>query len=97
MIQVFLVSALIGWALMFYFAPTFGAIPKTVKSEYIGMGFGIFNTLSFIGASVTPTVTGYILEYTHSYELTFMAVSVISLLGLFGSLKLVRTHLLTNS
>lgn len=96
-LQVFIVSALIGWASMFYFAPTFGAIPKTVKSEYIGMGFGILNTLTFIGASVTPTVTGYILEYTHSFELTFITIALISLLGLFGSLKLVRAHLLKNS
>jgi len=86
-LEVFVVSALLGVAIMLYFGPTFGAIPEAVKAGYVGMGFGIFNTLTFIGASITSAVTGFVLESTLSFYLAFLTISLISLLGLFGSLK----------
>ena len=88
-LEVFVISVLLGVAIMLYFGPTFGAIPGAVKNEYVGMGFGIFNTLTFVGSSLTSAVTGFILESTRSFYLAFLAISLISLLGLFGSLKYV--------
>jgi len=87
-LEIFVISALLGVAIMLYFGPTFGAIPEAVKAGYVGMGFGIFNTLTFIGASITSAVTGFVLESTLSFYLAFLTISLISLLGLFGSLKL---------
>ena len=86
-LEVFVISVLLGVAIMLYFGPTFGAIPEAVKTEYVGMGFGIFNTLTFIGSSITSAVTGFILESTSSFYLAFLMISLISLIGLFGSLK----------
>ena len=90
-LEVFFVSVLLGLAINLYFGPTFGAIPEAVKTEYVGMGFGIFNTLTFIGSSITSAVTGFILESTSSFYLAFLMISFISLLGLFGSLKYLST------
>jgi len=86
-LEVFFISVLLGFAIMLYFGPTFGAIPEVVKTEYVGIGFGILNTLTFIGSSITSAVTGFVLESTSSFYLAFLTVSLISLLGLFGSLK----------
>ena len=86
-LEIFVISVLLGMAIMLYFGPTLGAIPEAVKTEYVGMGFGIFNTLTFIGSSITSAVTGFILESTSSFYLAFLMISLISLLGLFGSLK----------
>jgi len=86
-LEVFFISVLLGFAIMLYFGPTFGAIPEAVKTEYVGIGFGILNTLTFIGSSITSAVTGFVLESTSSFYLAFLTVSLISLLGLFGSLK----------
>jgi len=87
-LEIFVISVLLGLAIMLYFGPTFGAIPEAVKAEYVGMGFGIFNTLTFIGSSITAAATGFLLESTGSFYLAFLTISLISLLGLFGSLKL---------
>jgi hypothetical protein len=80
---------LAGWAISLYFGPTFGSIPTAVKNEYVGMGFGVFNTLSFIGSSITAAVTGLILEATQSFNLVFLTISAISILGLAGALALI--------
>jgi len=86
-LEVFFISVLLGFAIMLYFGPTFGAIPEAVKTEYVGIGFGVLNTLTFIGSSITCALTGFVLESTSSFYLAFLTVSLISLLGLFGSLK----------
>lgn len=91
-LEVFAASVLAGWAIALYFGPTFGSIPSAVKSEYVGMGFGVFNTLTFIGSSITAAVTGLVLEATQSFNLVFITVSAISLLGLTGSLILLMVE-----
>ena len=91
-LEVFAVNVLAGWAIMLYFGPTFGSIPSAVKNEYVGMGFGVFNTLSFIGSSITAAVTGLVLEATQSFNLVFLAISAISVLGLLGSIALILTE-----
>jgi predicted MFS family arabinose efflux permease len=88
-LEVFAASMLAGWAISLYFGPTFGSIPTAVKNEYVGMGFGVFNTLSFIGSSITAAVTGLILEATQSFNLVFLTISAISILGLAGALALI--------
>ncbi len=85
-IEVFAISALIGWAIMLYFGPTFGAIPNAVKTDYVGFGFGIFNTLTFIGSFITAAVTGFVLESTRNFNLVFITISLVSFLGVVGSL-----------
>jgi len=86
-LEIFVISVLLGLAIMLYFGPTLGAIPEAVKAEYVGMGFGISNTLTFIGSSITSAATGFALEFTRSFHVAFLMISLISLLGLFGSLK----------
>jgi hypothetical protein len=53
------------------------------------MGFGVFNTLSFIGSSITAAVTGLILEATQSFNIVFLTISAISILGLASALALI--------
>jgi NNP family putative nitrate transporter len=95
-LSVFFISILFGWAIMLSFGPIFGAIPKVVKKEFVGMGFGIFNTITFIGSSITPAITGYILDVTRNFSFVFLAISLISLIGLAGSLKLLHMEKIVN-
>jgi ACS family hexuronate transporter-like MFS transporter len=89
-IEVFAINTLAGWAVMFYFGPTFSAIPNAVKNKNVGMGFGILNTLTFIGSSVMTAVTGFILESTSSFTLVFITLWSISLFGVIGSLIFIK-------
>jgi len=79
------VIALVGWGTMFYFAPTFGGIPSAVAPEYTGLGFGILNTISFVGSSITPLIGGVILDLTSRFDLAFLSISTIALFGLVCS------------
>jgi MFS family permease len=85
--QIFITSLLLGLANTLYFGPTFSAIPKATGIRNVGAGFGILNTLSFIGSSLTAALTGFIVQATQELYFAFIATSIICLLGFFGSLK----------
>jgi nitrate/nitrite transporter NarK len=82
----FIMVAIIGWAAMFHFGPTFAAVPHSVDPAYLGSAFGFFNTLSNLGAAVTPAVVGMVLDATNRYDLGFLSLSFIAIIGLASSL-----------
>lgn len=82
----FLVMAGVGWASNFYVAPVFARVSLSVSREYSGTAFGIFNMVSFVGSSITPVLVGYVLDTVARYDIGFLAISAIAVLGLVGSL-----------
>jgi ACS family glucarate transporter-like MFS transporter len=86
----FLVMAAVGWAASFYVPPVFARVSLAGSREHSGAVFGVFNMLSFIGSSITPTVVGYILDTVGRYDIGFVTISVIAILGLIGSVLFER-------
>jgi predicted MFS family arabinose efflux permease len=85
-----LVMAAIGWAGNFYVPPVFARVPLSVSREHSGTAFGIFNMASFIGSSITPIFVGYVLDTLGRYDIGFVAISMIAVSGLIGSLFFAR-------
>lgn len=81
-----LVMAGVGWAGNFYVAPVFARVSLSVSREHSGTVFGVFNMVSFIGSSITPILVGYVLDTVARYDIGFLAISAIAVLGLVGSL-----------
>lgn len=86
-ISALLVIALVGWGTMFYFAPTFAGVPASVEPQFSGLAFGIFNSLSFIGGSITPLLAGIILDVTNRFDLALLSIAIVALFGLVYSFK----------
>lgn len=84
-ITAFLIIAMIGWATNFYWGPTWGGIPQVVDKRYIGLAFGVFNTLTSIGVTFSLAISGVVLDYTFRFDLAFLSISLIALVGLIGS------------
>jgi hypothetical protein len=42
--------------------------------------------VSFTGSSITPVLVGYVLDTVARYDIGFLAISAIAVLGLVGSL-----------
>lgn len=82
----FIMIAIIGWAAMFHFGPTFAAVPHSVDQAYSGSAFGFFNTVTNLGAAVTPAVVGMVLDATNRYDLGFLSLSFMAIIGLASSL-----------
>jgi nitrate/nitrite transporter NarK len=85
---VILVVALLGWCTMLYFAPLWALIPSSVEKGNEGRAFGVFNTISFLGAFFAPTIVGFILDRTTGYAAGFLAISSFAFPGLVASLLL---------
>lgn len=81
-----LLMAGVGWASNFYVPPVFARVSLSVSREYSGTVFGVFNMASFIGSSITPIFVGYVLDTVARYDIGFLAISIIAVSGLVGSL-----------
>ncbi len=81
-----LAMAAVGWAGNFYVPPVFARVSLSVGGEHSGTAFGIFNMASFIGSSITPIFVGYVLDTVGRYDIGFLAISMIAMSGLIGSL-----------
>lgn len=82
--------ALIGFATMFYFGPTFAGIPRAVGGKYTATAFGVFNTVSFGASAISPILFGYVLDSAKSYELAFSSLALVAVAGLGSAVLLKR-------
>ena len=79
----------LGWFINFVRSPSFTIIPDVFGTEAAGSISGVHNTFASLGALVLPYTLGYIRDYTLSYRLGWLSVSVFMFVGV-GLLSLVR-------
>jgi MFS family permease len=61
-------------------APIYSLPPMMLKIENVGLGFGVISTCSSIGLFVAPYLVGKVKDLSGSYSLSFMLISLFSLL-----------------
>ena len=81
-----LIMAAVGWGGNFYVPPVFARVSLSASREHSGAVFGVFNMASFIGSSITPIIVGYILDTMGRYDIGFLTISIIAILGFIGAL-----------
>jgi len=72
---------LLGWFLNFSRSPSFTIIPRLFGTDSAGSISGINNTFASFGAFALPLLLGYIRDYTRSYQVGWMTLSVLSLVA----------------
>ena len=61
-------------------APIYSLPPEMLKTENVGLGFGVISTCSSIGLFVAPYLVGKVKDITGSYGWSFILISIFSLL-----------------
>jgi len=61
-------------------APIYSLPPEMLKTENVGLGFGVISTCSSIGLFVAPYLVGKVKDITGSYDWSFILISIFSLL-----------------
>jgi nitrate/nitrite transporter NarK len=74
---IYFLVLLIGWFINFIRSPTFMIIPQIFGAKASGSISGIHNTFASIGALILPFTLGFIKDHTHSYNLGWMASSLL--------------------
>jgi cyanate permease len=83
----------IGMALFFtYLAGNsgWGLVQSIAPSSIVASVGTIQNFGSFICASFAPVITGWLLDRTHSFHLTLVICSLVSMLGAFSYVVIVK-------
>jgi nitrate/nitrite transporter NarK len=78
---VYLAVLVIGWFINFVRSPAFTIIPEVFGTDAAGSISGVHNTFASLGALVLPYTLGFIRDYTLSYRLGWLAVSVFMFMG----------------
>jgi len=78
---VYLAVLVLGWFINFVRSPSFTIIPDVFGTEAAGSISGVHNTFASLGALVLPYTLGFIRDYTLSYRLGWITVSVFMLMG----------------
>ncbi len=86
---VYLAVLVLGWFINFVRSPSFTIIPDMFGTEAAGSISGVHNTFASLGALVLPYTLGFIRDYTLSYRLGWLSVSLFMFLGV-GLFSLVR-------
>ncbi|HMH11971.1 MAG TPA: MFS transporter [Edaphobacter sp.] len=87
----------IGMALFFtYLAGNsgWGLVQSIAPREIVGSVATIQNFGSFVCASFAPVITGWLLDRTHSFHLTLVICSMVSILGALSYLLIVKDPIL---
>lgn len=66
-------------------------LPIDMSSKWPSTIFGFVGTVGFLGGTIAPIVTGYIVDHTGSWHLAFYVASTVSLVGLLGTIFFIRT------
>jgi len=65
-------------------APTYSLPPEMLKTENVGLGFGVISTCSSTGLFIAPYLVGKAKDLTGSYHCSFILISVFfSLIAIF--------------
>ncbi len=67
-------------AVAFIPTPVFSLQSKILKTENLGLGFGILSMVSSIGAFFGPYMAGLVRDKTGSYEMSFIFLSILAML-----------------
>jgi MFS family permease len=70
-----LLVALMGVSSAMIPAPTYSLPPTVLKSENVGMGFGVLSTCSSIGLFGAPYLVGKVRDLTGAYFCSFILIS----------------------
>jgi ACS family hexuronate transporter-like MFS transporter len=89
-IWMYLAVLLLGWFINFVRSPSFTIIPDVFGTDSAGSISGVHNTFASLGALVLPYTLGYVREYTLSYRLGWLSVSLLMFIGV-GLYSLMRT------
>lgn len=90
-------ASAIGMALFFnYLAGNsgWGLVQSLAPREIVGSVATIQNFGSFVCASFAPVITGWLLDRTHSFRLTLVICSMVSILGALSYLLIVKDPIL---
>jgi ACS family hexuronate transporter-like MFS transporter len=79
--SVYLAVLVLGWFINFVRSPSFTIIPDVFGTEAAGSISGVHNTFASLGALVLPYTLGFIRDYTLSYRLGWLSVSVFMFIG----------------
>lgn len=71
----------IGWFINFVRSPSFTILPKLYGADAAGKISGIHNTFASVGALSLPLLLGYVKDSTLSYQMGFLALSILLLFG----------------
>lgn len=93
---VYLAVLVLGWFINFVRSPSFTIISDVFGTEAAGSISGVHNTFASLGALVLPYTLGFIKDYTLSYRLGWLSVSVFMFIGV-GLFSLVRAPERVNS
>jgi MFS family permease len=61
-------------------APIYSLPPEILKTENVGLGFGVISTCSSIGLFVAPYLVGKAKDFTGSYRSSFILIAFFSFL-----------------
>ncbi len=67
-------------AVAFIPTPVFSLQSKILKTENLGLGFGILSTVSSLGTFFGPYIAGLVRDKTGSYEMSFIFLSTLAVL-----------------
>ena len=93
---VYLAVLVLGWFINFVRSPSFTIISDVFGTEAAGSISGVHNTFASLGALVLPYTLGFIRDYTLSYRLGWLSVSLFMFIGV-GLFSLVRAPERVNS
>ncbi len=93
---VYLAVLMLGWFINFVRSPSFTIISDVFGTEAAGSISGVHNTFASLGALVLPYTLGFIKDYTLSYRLGWLSVSVFMFIGV-GLFSQVRAPERVNS
>jgi ACS family hexuronate transporter-like MFS transporter len=85
----YLAVLLLGWFINFVRSPSFTIIPDVFGTEAAGSISGVHNTFASLGALALPYTLGYVKDYTLSYRLGWLSVSLLMFIGvaLYGMVR----------
>jgi len=95
-LYVYLAVLVLGWFINFVRSPSFTIISDVFGTEAAGSISGVHNTFASLGALVLPYTLGFIKDYTLSYRLGWLSVSVFMFIGV-GLFSQVRAPERVNS
>ena len=85
----YLAVLILGWFINFVRSPSFTIIPDVFGTEAAGSISGVHNTFASLGALALPYALGYVKDYTLSYRLGWLSVSLLMFIGvaLYGMVR----------
>jgi predicted MFS family arabinose efflux permease len=82
---VLFVAAFFCWSI---WGAVYALLARLVRSEELGTAFGFSNSISFVGAIVGPTATGWVRDLTGSFSAGCLLAAALALIGVVLALAI---------